>query len=142
MQNSTTEPMDASKQFCPNTACSARGQSGEGNIRIHSHNPERYRCRVCKKTFSARRGTMLEGLRTPTEVIVMVVSLLAYGCPLQAILHAFGLDQRTVAQWQNRAGTQCHHVHQAIVEQGKMDPSHVQADEIRGKGGKLVAVIG
>ena len=25
MQNSTTEPMDASKQFCPNEACSARG---------------------------------------------------------------------------------------------------------------------
>jgi transposase-like protein len=77
MQNSTPEPMDASKQFCPNSACSARGQRGVGNIRIHSRHPARYRCRVCHKTFSARRGTMLEGLRKPTELIVIVVTLLA-----------------------------------------------------------------
>ncbi len=79
MQNSTPEPMDASKQFCPNAACSARGKIGAGNIRLHSRTPDRYRCRVCKSTFNARRGTMLEGLRTPTELVVIVVSLLSYG---------------------------------------------------------------
>ena len=31
---------------------------------------------------------MMEGLRKPTELIVVVISLLAYGCPLQAIVHA------------------------------------------------------
>src|SRR5947209_1294361 len=123
MKNSTSGPMDTSKQCCPNTACSARGQIGAGTIRIHSRNPDRYRCRVCKRTFSARRGTMLEGLRTPSEVVVMVVTLLAYGCPLQAIVHAFGLDERTVAQWQKRAGKQCQQMHQALVEQGKMASS-------------------
>src|SRR5437773_12299627 len=97
MQNSTTEPMDPSKQFCPNSACSARGLIGAGNIGVHSDQPQRYRCRTCKKTFSARRGTMMEGLRTPTELVVIVVSLLAYGCPIQAIVHAYGLDERTVA---------------------------------------------
>jgi hypothetical protein len=40
---------------------------------------------------------MWEGLRKPTELIVVVVTLLAYGCPLQAIVHAYGLDERTVA---------------------------------------------
>ena len=40
---------------------------------------------------------MLEGLRKPTELILIVVTLLAYGCPIQAIVHAFGLDERTVA---------------------------------------------
>ncbi len=83
-----TEPMDASKQFCPNEACSARGKIGEGNIRIHSYQPQRYRCGRGKKTCSARRGTRMEGLRTPTEVLVIVVPLLAYGCPIQAIVHA------------------------------------------------------
>ncbi len=39
---------------------------------------------------------MLEGLRKPTELIVIVVTLLAYGCPIQAIVHAFALDERTV----------------------------------------------
>ena len=35
---------------------------------------------------------MFEGLRKPMELIVIVVTLLSYGCPLQAIVHAFGLD--------------------------------------------------
>ena len=47
---------------------------------------------------------MLEGLRKPTALIVIVVTLLAYGCPVQAIVHAFGLDERTVAAWRDRAG--------------------------------------
>ena len=41
---------------------------------------------------------MWEGLRKLTELIVVVVTLLAYGCPLQAIVHAYGLDERTVAR--------------------------------------------
>lgn len=142
MKTTSTEPMDASKQFCPNEACSARGKIGEGNIRIHSYQPQRYRCGRCKKTFSARRGTMMEGLRTPTELIVIVVTLLSYGCPIQAIVHAYGLDERTVAAWQKRAGKHCHQVHQAIVEQGKVQTHHVQADEIRAKGRKIVAWMG
>jgi transposase-like protein/IS1 family transposase len=138
MQKSTTEPMDASNQFCPNEACSARGKIGEGNIRIHSYQPQRYRCRTCNKTFSARRGTMMEGLRKPEELIIIVVTLLAYGCPLQAIVRAYGLDERTVADWQRRAGEHCQQVHQAIVQQGQVQSHHVQADEIRAKGRQLV----
>jgi transposase-like protein len=88
MQTEHHEPMDVSKVFCPNSACTARGQIGQGNIRIHDHKRQRYRCRTCGQTFSARRGTMMEGLRKPTELIVVVISLLAYGCPLQAIVHA------------------------------------------------------
>jgi transposase-like protein/IS1 family transposase len=142
MQKSTIEPMDASKQFCPNPACSARGQKGAGNIAIHSYEPQRYRCRTCKKTFSARRGTMMEGLRTSADLVIIVVILLAYGCPLQAIVHAYGLDERTVADWQRRAGKHCQQVHQAIVEQAKVKSTQVQADEIRAKGRKLVIWMG
>src|SRR5947209_6580051 len=133
MQNSTPEPMDPSKQFCPNSACSARGQIAAGNIRIHSYQPQRYRCRTCNKTFSARRGTMMEGLRTPTELVVIVVILLAYGCPVQAIVQAYSLDERTVADWQKRAGKHCQQVHQAIVEQGHVQTHHVQADAHSGE---------
>ena len=85
MENNHTEPMEPSEQFCPNLACCARGQIGQGNIIIHDRKRQRYRCKICGRTFSARRGTMLEGLRKPTELIVIVVTLLAYGCPVQAI---------------------------------------------------------
>jgi transposase-like protein len=52
----------------------------------------RNRCKTCGKTFSAQAGTMFEGLRKPKTLIVIVVTLLAYGCPIQAIVQAFGLD--------------------------------------------------
>ena len=137
-----TEPMDASKVFCPNETCSARGQTGQGTIIIHDRKRQRYRCKVCKQTFSARRGTMLEGLRKPMTLMVIVVTLLTYGCPVQAIVHAFGLDERTVAAWRDRAGNHCHKVHQEMVEQGKLDLIHVQADELRVKGCQMIAWMG
>jgi transposase-like protein len=85
---------------------------------------------------------MMEGLRSPGELIVLVVILLAYGCPIQAIVHAYGLDERTVAEWQKRAGRHCQQVHQAIVEQANVATTQVQADEIRAKGRKLVIWMG
>lgn len=85
---------------------------------------------------------MFEGLRKPTDVIVVVITLLAYGCPLQAIVHAFELDERTVARWRDRAGEHCQQLHQALVEQGSLDLVHVQADEIRVKGRRLTAWMG
>ena len=85
---------------------------------------------------------MFEGLRTSAELVVIVVTLLAFGCPVQAIVQAYGLDERTVASWRDRAGKQCQRVHQAIVEQGQLDLVHVQADEIRVKARGMVAWMG
>jgi hypothetical protein len=84
----------------------------------------------------------LRVLRTSTELIVIVVTPLAFGCPVQAIVHAYGLDERTVASWRDRAGKQCQRVHQAVVEQGHLDLLHVQADEIRVKGRGMIAWMG
>ena len=95
--------MDPQEQFCHNPACADRGQSGRGNIRIHSRQEQRYRCSSCGRTFAATTGTLFYGLRTATDVVTLVLSLLGHGGPLQAIVAAFGFDERTVAQWQARA---------------------------------------
>ena len=134
--------MEPSAQFCPNLACSARGQRGQGHIRIHCRQRQRYRCRICGQTLSARRGTLFEGLRRPRDLIVIVVTLLAFGCPVQAIVQAYGLDERTVASWRDRAGQQCQRVHQAIVAQARVDVLPVQADEMRVKARSRVAWMG
>src|SRR5258708_11764719 len=85
---------------------------------------------------------MVGGVRKAKAVIVIVVTVLAYGCPIQAIVQAFGLDERTVASWRDRAGNHCQEVHQAVVHQGHLDLVHVQADEIRVKGCKMLAWMG
>ena len=81
---------------------------------------------------------MFDGLRKPMELIVIVVTLLSYGCPQQAIVQAFGMDERTVAAWQKRAGEQGQRVHRAVVEQGQVKSQHIPADEIRATGRKII----
>jgi hypothetical protein len=85
---------------------------------------------------------MFEGLRKPMELIVIVVTLLSYGCPVQAIVQAFDLDERTVASWRDRAGAHCEQIHHALIETGQLDLVHVQADEIRVKGRNMIAWMG
>jgi hypothetical protein len=69
-------------------------------------------------------------LHKPVELMVVVLTLLSHGCPTQAIVAAFGLDERTVARWLVGAGQHCQRVHEHLVEQGQVDLQHVQADEL------------
>jgi transposase-like protein/IS1 family transposase len=124
--------MDPQSVFCHNLDCPARGQLGKGNIGVLSRKDRRYICHVCGGTFSATKGTAFYRLRTAKELIVIVITLLAHGCPVQAIVAAFQLDERTVFSWQKRAGEQCARVHEQLVEQPR-DLGQVQADEIRVK---------
>jgi len=124
--------MDPTTTFCPNRNCPARGQTGQGNIGIHSQKEQRFICHACHKTFSARTGTVFYRLRTSAETVVIIVTLLAHGCPLQAIVAAFGFDERTIADWWARSGRQGQAVHESLVEQPR-DLGQVQADELRVK---------
>src|SRR5437763_308203 len=122
--------MDPSAQFCPNSACRDKGLRGRGNIGVHSKKERRYRCRTCGQTFAATRGTPFYRLHHAAEVMTMVVTLLALGCPLQAIVVAFGLDERTVRTWWLRSGQHSEQVHGSRVQAGRVDLGHVQADEL------------
>ena len=97
--------MDPTTIFCPNLACPARGHVGQGNIGIHSRKDQRFICTQCRKTFTATKGTAFYRLRTRPRRVRLVLTLLAHGCPLQAIVVAFGFDERTVAAWWARAAT-------------------------------------
>lgn len=119
--------------FCPNIGCCAKGQRGKGNIKIHSQADERYHCTECETTFSATKGTIFYRLKTDSVTVMLVLTLLAYGCPIPAIVVAFGFDERTVKTWWARAGAHCEAIHEAIVGQSKLDLVHVQTDEIKVK---------
>jgi transposase-like protein len=123
--------MDPQQQFCRNRACRAYGRKGEGHVVIHSRAERRYRCRRCRRTFAETAGTALYRLRTARDQVVVVVTLLAYGCPIRAIVAAFGLDEPTVACWQARAGGQSRRVHEHLVQAGRVELGQVQADEVR-----------
>ena len=107
--------MDPQTVFCPHRACLASGQIGKGNITIHSQKERRYKCTACGKTFSETKGTPFYRAHKDHEAVVTVVTLLAHGCPVPAIVAAFGWDERTVYAAQRRAGTHCQDVHEALV---------------------------
>jgi transposase-like protein len=122
--------MNPQTQFCHNPDCRARGQVGQGNIHVHSQTAQRYRCTTCGQTFAATTATPFYRLRTAADMVTLVLTLLSHGCPTQAIVAAFGVDERTVAAWVTRAGQHCQRVHQHVVEHGQVDLQHVQADEL------------
>lgn len=123
--------MHPQQQFCPNLDCKARGQCGAGNIRIHCRRDGRYYCTVCQKPFSATAGTIFHCLHYSAEQVTLILTLLAYGCPVQAIVAAFVIDPRTLAKWLRRAGEHCQRVHEHVVAATPQDLGQVQADELR-----------
>ena len=125
--------MDPREPCCRTRACRAYGRTGAGHGVIHRRAERRYPCKRCRRTFAETAGTALYRLRTARDEVVVVVTLLAYGCPVQAIVAAFGLDARTVARWQTRAGAQGRRVHEPLVQAGRGDLGQVQADELRGR---------
>src|SRR3954452_5776372 len=122
--------MDPRQPFCHNPGCRARGQLGQGKIGVHSQAEQRYVCHRCRRIFAATTGTALYRLRSGADQMTLVLTLLSHGYPPQAIVAAFGLDERTVAAWLARAGTHCQAVHAHLVQQGQIDVQHAQADEL------------
>jgi len=110
--------------------CPARGKLLEGNISVHSLKERRYKCSVCQKRFAETKGTAFYRLRHSQEIVTQVVTLLSFGCPTQAIVAAFGLDERTVTSWQGRASQHCQSLHQELVSTPR-DLGQVQMDELR-----------
>ncbi len=125
MTKYTLPPMCPARIVCPNSACGASDRIG-----IHSHKERRYICHACKRTFSDTTGTPLYGLKHPTWLVLVVLSLLAYGCPIPALVATFALDERTIAAWHHKAGQHARQVHEQVVSQGQVDVGQVQADEL------------
>src|SRR5918911_533320 len=99
MTKHTLPPLRPEFAVCPNPACGATDRIG-----VHSYRERRYRCHTCGKTFAETVGTPFYGLKHPTWLVVLVLTLLASGCPIPAIVAAFVLDERTISAWQQTAG--------------------------------------
>src|SRR5919202_1268143 len=125
MTKHTLPPLRPELAVCPNPACTASGRVG-----VHSRQERRYKCHACGATFAETVGTPLYGLKYPAWVVVLVLALLAGGCPIPAIVFAFGLDERTVAAWQQKAGQHAKTVQEQVVCQGQVALGQMQGDEL------------
>lgn len=125
--------MNPQSLFCLNLTCPSRGVQNAGNLRLHDGLTQRYRCTCCQTTFVANKATLFYRLKTDPRIVIQVLTLLAWGCPVSAIGAAFHLDVRTVRAWQKKAGQHCEQIHTALVTGHNLDLQQVQADEVRVK---------
>ncbi len=72
--------------------------------------------------------------------MTLVLTLLIHGCPIPAIVAAFGLDERTVRAWLHKAGAHAALLHDQLTV--GVEARQVQADEIRVRvrGGAAIAL--
>src|SRR4051812_6003675 len=125
MTKYTPPPMRPELLVCPNSDCGASDHIG-----VHSQTERRYICHTCRRTFAETTGSLLYGLKHPIWLVLVVLTLLAYGCPRGAIVATFALDERTVAAWQLKAGQHAKTVQHQVVCQGQVDVGQAQADEL------------
>lgn len=109
--------------------CPHCNEKSNGRIGVHSQKERRYKCHDCGKTFSDSYGTPLYALKTPEWVVTLVLTLMAYGCPLPAIVAAFEFDERTIAEWQEKAGIHAKGIQEALICNGQVELGQVQGDE-------------
>ncbi len=120
--------MNLQTVFCPNEGCYDKHKRGMGNIVAHGQKRERCKCKTCGKTFSYRHTTPFFGLRSDVQEVICVVTLVAYGCPVAAIVAAFERDERTIANWLQRAGDHAEVFHHQQMR--PLDLKPVQVDEL------------
>jgi hypothetical protein len=100
--------IDTSMYFCPYEDCSNYGKVGADNQiigagRYGKHQTQLLGCKVCRRTFSARRGTPLFGLKTDEDIFYDVIACLAEGNGIRATARIKKVDKDTVTSWLDKA---------------------------------------
>ena len=117
---------------CPNPDCSAYGQRGAGNLRLHGWSGSGHRirclhCATCGTDFSERANTPLFGLRSAEATLVAIARHLAEGTGCRATARLTGVSLNTVLRFTNRFGRHAELFHDLEVR--GVRPRQVQPDE-------------
>jgi transposase-like protein len=125
------EKIASTGSFCWNEACAAYGQVGKGNIIKNGKTDkgvQRYRCHICKQTFTATKGTLFYRCRHSEEEIVACLAMVGDRTSLAAIHRMKGIKEETVGRWMERAATQVEQIEEHLVGPKKL--SRVQMDAL------------
>ena len=105
---------------CQNSRCPQAGVRGGKNLyfRGYSGQAKRIRliyCRSCRRSFSERKGTVLEQSRLPDEKALAILKHLREGCGTRATGRLVEVDKNTVTRYLALAGTHGEKLHDELV---------------------------
>ena len=116
--------------FCWNQDCPSYGKVDAGNIIRHGKTRagvQRYRCRQCKTTFTATRGTAFYGVHDP-EKMLRAMALLCERMSLRGVQRVLGVKPDTLLDWLAKAVA-----HVEVIEellQRRYQATRVQLDAL------------
>ena len=111
---------DFEKFFCANKKCSMYGIRGGENIHVRAWYGK-YKdirllcCRVCKKKFSERRGTVLSDSRLPAEKVVSLLEHVGEGNGMGKTGRLVKVGHMTVSRYTRLAGEHSETLHEELV---------------------------
>ena len=111
---------DLGKFFCVNKKCSMYGIRDGENIHVRAwsgkHKDIRLlHCRVCKKKFSERRGTVLSDSRLPAEKAVSLLEHVVEGNGMRKTGRLVKVGHMTVSRYTKLAGEHSETLHDELV---------------------------
>ncbi len=98
------------------------------NIGKNRNGSQRYRCSVCKRTYSDAPENRMDGFYLPADKIAQVVQLLVEGCSVRAIERIAGVHRDTVLKVLVMAGEKCEALMGRLIV--NVPVKDVQMDEI------------
>ena len=98
------EDSDLSKFCCQNERCVAYGSRGAGNLSVCGRIGKRrdirlLYCRVCRKRFSERKGTVFYRAHTDPAKVVSILHHVQEGCGMRATGRLLGIKEETVIRY-------------------------------------------
>src|ERR1700710_3068999 len=105
---------------CQNSQCPRAGVRGGENLyfRGYSGKTRRIRlvyCRTCKRSFSERKGIVLEHARLPDDKALAILNHLREGCGTRATGRLVDVDKNTVTRYLALAGVHAEKLHDELV---------------------------
>jgi hypothetical protein len=105
---------------CRTEGCDQHGKRGAGNLCFrgwsgHKRAIRMIYCRSCRRVFSERKGTALEGLKLPLEKSIAVLRHVAEGCGTRGSGRLVGVHRDTVTRHARAAGTHAKLLHDELV---------------------------
>ena len=120
---------------CPNPKCEYYGIIDEQTHALMGYGShgkgeaiQDYYCQSCNRKFSARRNTVLYRLKTPSQVVSLILWLLALRVDLSSLEEAYGISESTLRTWLSRSGVHGQKLHERLLR--GLELVHIQLDEL------------
>jgi len=117
-------------QFCPNRECERYGEVEKAQVIRFGRSEkgtQRFRCKVCGKTFAETTGTVFHRKHTPRQDILETLALLAEGVRVSSLTRAKGFKEDTILGWLREAAQQAEQVEAVLMNEYRVSRAQVDA---------------